>query len=323
MTHEPTYRHRVPRLPLSVLATLAISWSTITPPVRAQPAPQTLDFETPQIQGTICLDGAYHGVTRLIDKRSGRQLIDPRYSALNLFKLMSVNLVMGQPRQMERTVQFGPDWAEVRWPPTDTHLGEVIARYQVRPPNAIDLTVTVRSQADYPVYETFLSSYFDNTLQPHVYLKSRDGKSSDLVHPMVNDVFRNTLLVFPRDLHSARHCVDGRWDRREGSGPVIQNCPVRPYAHCLGMLVDPEKTLAVLLMANPRDCYAFSTRYDAEDQADRLTTYSAFDFSLFGHDFTPGTEQTATVRLAVTPLDPEFTQPLQLYNEFLQYQQTR
>ena len=311
------------RVAPSLAITFAITCSTITPPAQAQPTPQTLDFETPQIQGTIQLDGPYHGVTRLIHKQSGRQLIDPRYSALNLFKLMSVNLMMGQPRQMERTVRFGDDWAEVRWPSTDTHLGEVIARYQVRPPNAVDLTITVRSQANYPVYETFLSSYFDNTLQPHVYLKSRDGKSSDLVHPTVNDVFRNTLLVFPRDLHSARHCLDGRWDRREGSGPVIQNCPVRPYAHCLGMLVDPEKTLAVLLMANPDDCYAFSTRYDASDQADRLTSYSAFDFSLFGHDLVPGTERTATVRLAVTPLDPEFSQPLRLYSQFLQHQQPR
>ena len=121
MVHEPTHLHRVPRLSHSALATLAITCSIITPPVQAQPpaspSPQTLDFETPEIQGTICLDGAYHGVTRLVDKRSGRQLIDPRYSALNLFKLMSVNLVMGQPRQMERIVQFGPDWAEVRWPP--------------------------------------------------------------------------------------------------------------------------------------------------------------------------------------------------------------
>lgn len=283
----------------------------------ASPDQQVLEFDTPEIEGTIRLDGAYHGVTRLVDKRSGRQVIDPRYSALNLFKLMSVNLMMGQPRQMERTVQIGPDWAEIRWPKTDMHRGEVVARYEVRPHGAVDLIVTVRSEGTYPAYETFLSSYFDKTLQPHVYLKTRDGKSSDLVLPMANDVFRGTVLVFPRDMPSARHCLDGRWDRSEGGVPVVQMCPVRCYAHCLAMLVDREKTLAVLLMARPGDCYAFSTRYFADDDADRLTTYSAFDFSLFGADFVPGAERSVRIRLAVTPLDAESTQPLQLYQQFL------
>lgn len=278
---------------------------------------QVLEFETPEIEGTIRLGGAYHGVTRLVDKRSGRQVIDPRYSALNLFKLMSVNLMMGQPREMERKVQFGPDWAEVCWPATEMHRGEVVARYEVRPPNAVDLTVTVRSSGTYPSYEAFLSSYFDKTLQPHVYLKTRDGTSSDLVLPLVSDVFRGTVLVFPRDMHSARHCLDGRWARNEGGVPVVQMCPVRRYAHCLAMLVDGEKTLAVLLMAQPRDCYALSTRYYAEDDADRLTSYSAFDFSLFGGDLVPGVERSVRVRLAVTPVDEGYTQPLKLYEEFL------
>jgi hypothetical protein len=150
-----------------------------------------------------------------------------------------------------------------------------------------------------------------------VYLKSRGGKSSDLVLPTVNDVFRGTVLVFPREMHSARHCVDGRWDRSEGGVPVVQMCPVRRYARCLAMLVDAEKTLGVLVMANPRDCYAFSTRYYAKNDADRLTTYSAFDFSLFGGDFVPDNERSVKIRLAVTPLSPDFSQPVELYEQFL------
>jgi hypothetical protein len=289
----------------------------VPPPEAAKEAPQVLDFETTQIAGTIRLDGDYHGVTRLVDKRSGRQVIDPRYSALNLFKLMSVNLVMGQPRQMERTVAFGPNWVEARWPSSEMHRGEVVARYEVRPPDAVDLIVTLRCQATYTAYELFLSSYFDRTLQPYVYLKSRGGKPANLVLPVVSDVFRGTVLVFPRDSHAARHCLDGRWDRSEGNVPIVQMCPVRHYAHCLAMLVDAEKTIAVLLMAKPADCYAFSTRYFAEDDADRLTTYSAFDFSLFGNDVVAGDERVVKVRLAVTPLDDQFSQPLERYKAFL------
>lgn len=280
-------------------------------------APDTFDFDALEIQGTIRLDGAYHGVSRLVDKRSGRQLIDPRYSALNLFKLMSVNQVMGQPRTMQRTTRAGPDWVEVKWAPTDSHKGEVTARYEVREPNAVDVTVTVRSQGAYRGYELFMSSYFDKALRPHVYLASGGGKEPQWVLPTVNDVFRGTVLVFPRDAHSARPCLDGRWDRNERSTPIVQMCPVRHYAHCLAVQADAEARLGVVLMSHPRHCYAISTRYHADEDADRLTTYSAFDLSLFGDDMLPGDERSVKVRLAVTALDEDMTQPLELYRAFV------
>lgn len=275
------------------------------------------EFDTGQIQGTIRLDEAYHGVTRLVDKRTDRQVIDPRYSALNLFKLMSVNQIMGQPRSMERTTQVSSDWVEVKWPATDGHKGEITARYEVVEANAIEVTLTVRSQGAYRDYELFMSNYFDKVLRPHVYLASRGKKPPQLVVPMVNDVFRDTVLVFPRDQHSARLCLDGRWERNEWSTPVVQMCPVRRYAHCLAFLTDPEKQIAVVLMSHPRDCYAISTRYHAEDEADRLTTYSAFDMSLFGDDLLPGVERSVKVRLALIPLDGELDRPLKLYQAFI------
>jgi len=275
------------------------------------------EFDTGQIQGTIRLDEAYHGVTRLVDKRTGTQVIDPRYSALNLFKLMSVNQIMGQPRSMERTTQISSDWVEVKWPATDGHKGEITARYEVAAANAVDVTVTVQSQGSYRGYELFMSNYFDKVLRPHVYLESRGKKPPQLVVPMVNDVFRDTVLVFPRDPHSARLCLDGRWERNEWSTPVVQMCPVRRYAHCLAFLTDPEQQIGVVLMSNPRDCYAISTRYHAENDADRLTTYSAFDMSLFGDDLLPGVELTVKVRLALIPLDGELDRPLKLYQAFI------
>ena len=70
-------------------------------------------------------------------------------------------------------------------------------------------------------------------------------------------------------------------------------------------------------MSRPRHCYAISTRYHADRDADRLTTYSAFDLSLFGDDLPPGDERTVKVRLAVTPLDRDLSQPVKLYREFL------
>jgi hypothetical protein len=70
-------------------------------------------------------------------------------------------------------------------------------------------------------------------------------------------------------------------------------------------------------MANPRHVFAISARYHATNDADRLTPYSAFDFSLFGDDLLPGDERTAQVRLVLTTLDQEMSQPLKLYEDFL------
>ncbi len=280
-------------------------------------AKDSYDFETPQMQGTIRLDGAYHGVSRLTDKRTGKQVIDARYSALNLFKLMAVNQVMGEPRKMQRTIKSGAHWVEVEWAATQSHQAALTARYEVVEPSAIDLTLTVRSRGTYPGYEVFMPSYFDKAFRPHVYLWTRGRQEAQLVLPRVNDVFRGTVLVFPRDAHAARRCLDGRWDRNEWGRSTVQMCPVRHYVHCLAFMADEENQLGVVLMSPPKDCYAISTRYHADKDADRLTTYSAFDLSLFGDDLLPRDERIVRVRLALTALDRELSQPLKLYRAFI------
>jgi hypothetical protein len=235
---------------------------------------------------------------------------------LNLFKLMSVNQIMGQPRSMDRTIRISPHAIEATWAATDGHKAEVLARYEVPEPNAVDMTVTVRSQGAYRGYELFMSSYFDKVLRPHLYLKSRGRQPPEWVLPAASDVFRGTVLVFPRDAHAARPCLDGRWERNEWSTPIVQMCPVRHYAHCLALMTDPDDQLGVVLMAHPGDCYAISTRYHAEDEADRLTTYSAFDLSLFGDDLLPGVERSVKVRLALIALDGDFSRAIDLYRDF-------
>jgi hypothetical protein len=311
---------------------LGLSFAMVSAALAADPAARrdvvfakssegAFEFQTEAIQGTIRLDGAYHGVTRLIDRRTGRQFIDSRYSALNLFKLMAVDQAMDMPRTMKRTVQVFPTALEVKWAATESHQGEIAARYEVREPNAIDLTVTVRSMGTYPGYEVFVSSYFDKALQPNVYLQPSPrgpaATDAELVLPAYNDAFRGTVLVFPRDAHAARRCVDGRWDRSERSTPTVQMCPVRRYGHCLALVADPEKQMGVVLMSSPWHCYAISTRYHAAEQKQRLTDYSAFDLSLFGDDLLPGDERTARLRLALTPLDKDLSQPMILYRAFL------
>jgi len=276
------------------------------------------EFETAEMKGTIQPHGTYHGVTRLVDKRTGRQLIDSRYSALNLFKLHSANHYMGQPREMARTVTASPSSVEIKWAATEMHQGEITARYEVIEPNAIDVTVTVRALGTYPGYEVFLSSYFDGVTEPHVYLKPRPPATEpQLVLPMVSEAYRGMLLVFPRDALAARMCLDGRWDRSEGKVPTVPICPVRPYAYCMAFFRDPQTRLGVVLMSQPRHAYAFSTRYFAKEPEDRPTTYSAADFSLFGIDMLPGDEHSVKVRMVLTPLDESLSKPTALYRAFL------
>ncbi len=276
------------------------------------------EFKTEKISAIIQTQGRYHGVSRLTEKRTGRQFVDERYSALNLFKLMSVNQVMDQPRGMERSFTAGADWVEIKWGPSEGHQGELTARYEIRPPNAIELILTVESKGHYPAYEVFLSSYFDKTLRPNIYLKPRGKEPPELVQPTFNEVFKDTLLVFPRDGHAARLCLDGRWDRNERDTPTVQLSPVRHYAYALAFVTDTELKTAVALMAKPGHVYAISSRYLSNEKGPRQTSYTAFDYALFGSDFSSGDKHSVIVRLEVIPLDDkDLSAPLKRYEAFL------
>jgi hypothetical protein len=48
-----------------------------------------------------------------------------------------------------------------------------------------------------------------------------------------------------------------------------------------------------------------------------LTTYSAFDLSLFGDDLLPGDSRTIKVRLAMVHLDGDLSRALGMYEQFV------
>ncbi len=282
-------------------------------------AAEALRFDLDDVSVELTPGGSYHGVTRLTDRRTGRQVIDERYSALNLFRLFAVNQGMGQPRLMDREVTLTDDGMVIHWPRTDVFHGDLTARYVVREPGLIDLSVTARHEGSYAGFEVFVSSYFDQALRPYVYLKPDPRANQtdyDLVLPTYNPVFQGTLLVFPRDEHAARMCLDGRWSRCEMSAPTVQPCPVRHFQVPVAWLAVPDSDLAVVLGSRPGDCCAVSTRYWPDEESHRMTTYSAFDLALFGHDATAGMERTVRVRLALCRIDgPE--DPLRRYQDFL------
>src|SRR5688500_7579536 len=263
--HQRLRRMRLAALALAGAA--ALSQGVLAPTAFAQPplastdecvvltpreAGSSFDFDTEYVAGTIRLDGNYHGVSRLVDKRTGRQLIAENLSALNLYRLTAVNQLLAIPRTMERSVEATERAVVARWNSagggSDEAIarlwrGELSARYEVRASGAIEVTVTVRPARAYAGFEVFLPSYVEGDLVPHVFLQPRGfepGNSShepELIVPTVNDAFRGTLLAFPRDEHAARRCVDGRWDRLA----EIQVCPVRHYGYCLAFLTDPKR----------------------------------------------------------------------------------
>jgi hypothetical protein len=72
-------------------------------------------------------------------------------------------------------------------------------------------------------------------------------------------------------------------------------------------------------MARPEHVYAISTRYFSEKEEERQTSYSAFDFALFGNDFNPGDRRSVRIRLAVISLeDGDLSAPLKRYEAFLE-----
>lgn len=286
------------------------------------------DFETSELKGSLRAHSPdpqvdiRHGISDLVHKSSGVSIIHPKYSALNLFRLFATHSGLGEPRLFERTASADGDTLTVNWGPADEHFASIEAVYQIKEPNLIDLTITVSAEATYESYETFLSNYFDPPLLAHVYLATerytKEADEVELVAPVENPVFKSMGLVYTRDAHAARRCVDGRWERKEMGHPTAQFRPQREYAVPVAFQADLERRVAAVLMSRPEDCFAVTSGYDTDDPEDAWKVQNPLYLSLFGNDFVPGTERTAHVRLAITALDEEMSQPLALYRQFLE-----
>ena len=192
-------------------------------------------FETSELKGALRAQSPdpqvdiRHGISQLVHKPSGVSIINPKYSGLNLFRLFATHTGLGEPRLFERAVRVEGDTLIVNWGPADEHFASIEARYQVKEPNLIDLTITVCAEATYESYEIFLSNYFDPPLLAHVYLATdrytREPGTEELVAPQENPIFKGMGLVYTRDAHAARRCVDGRWERKEMGHPTAQFRP--------------------------------------------------------------------------------------------------
>ena len=275
-------------------------------------------FETAELKGFLLPEGQRHGVKTLVHKPTGIDVVHPKYDVLNLFLLFSTNHCMGTVREKERTVRQDGNAVEVVWAPTKDHRAELTARYEVKEPNIVDLTVSVRSEWPYPAYEVFLSNYFDPAFQPYVYVQgspfATPPNQAQWIAPQVNDVFVGTGLVFPRDQHAARRSVDGRWDR---IWALYQWNPQRYFEKPVAFETDPERRVAAVLMSRPEDCFALISGYNSANPNDPFKDQNPLYLSLFGDDLTVGYRRTVRARFQVAALDREMKRPLELYEEFV------
>ena len=275
-------------------------------------------FETAELKGFLLPEGQRHGVKTLVHKPTGIDVVHEKYDALNLFLLFSTNLCMGTAREKERVVRQDGDAVEVVWAPTKDHRVALTARYEVREPNIIDLSVTARSEWPFPGYEVFLSNYFDPAFQPYVYVQGSPfaipPNQPQWIAPAANDVYVGTGLVFPRDQHAARRSVDGRWDR---IWALYQWNPQRYFEKPVGFETDPNRRVAAVLMSRPQDCFAVISGYNSENPKDPFKDQNPLYLSLFGDDLTPGYSRTVKARLQVAALDREMQRPLELYEKFV------
>ena len=288
------------------------------------------EFETDTLKGTIRAGHAlpHHGLTRLRHKKSGAEFAHPDWSMLNIFRIMGVDPGaegdlggdLGQPRSEEHEIDVSDGALTLHWPSIPKRKADVRLKYEVGEDH-IDVTASVRAEAEYGRFDLLLSSYNNPEINPYVFL-ARDkfeltdvpGKFKDepeLVRATMHDMIRGGVLIFPRDPAAARVFADGRWDA------VARFSPVRRYKLPLMFHRAAGGGAAAVWMTSPDTCFAMGTGYDSPDPADRFTFNNPSYFSLFGEDVRAGDELSARTRLTIVELGDDYADPLRLYEDFV------
>ena len=287
------------------------------------------EFETAEIKGSIRAGNAlpHHGVTRLRHRASGVEFAHPDWSMLNIFRIMGVDPEsadglgsdLGSPRTEDHEAEVTDRELTLRWPPIPARQAEVTLTYEVAERH-IDLTTTVRAEADYGRFEVLLSSYNMPGVYPHVFLAHDKFELSDvpgkfkdepdLVSVAVSDPVRGGVMVFPRDPAGARVYADGRWDT------LARFSPVRRHKMPLMFHKPPDSSVAAVWMAEPDTCFAVGTGYASADPEDRFYFNNPSYLSLFGDDIEADEELSAKSRLAVVDLEHAYDDAIDLYDQF-------
>lgn len=281
-------------------------------------ADHVFTFDTGALTGHLAVQEKAQGILSLVDTASGKELTarSNEVGLFTLYRLFSTNHRWGtMAREWPKQARIRPDGSlEIAWPAEGDHPIKMAAAYRWSAVNALDLEITVTPEKSAPMFELFLSSYFNRDVRVKAYLKPtmHAAGQPELVAVEVNPLVVGTYISFPRDFAAARIVQDGRWEK--GLHPAHWST-VRHMAAPLVLLADQKSGVSIVLMARPQDCFALGMSYNMEPP-DGVAGHHSVYFSLFGKDLKPGESATARLRAVVGQgLTPE--QALAAYQEFV------
>lgn len=247
-------------------------------------------FDTGVLQGVLRAGGESIGLRPLVESANGTTIARGP-GLFNHYRVFSRGKRHGYgARRWPSTAALRPDGAvEVVWPQTADRPFELRAVYRWSGPAVLDLETTVRAAGALPDFEVFVASYFEGAFdEARVWAAqgAADGAGPQFVTARKEI---GEWLMFPRDARAVRVIQDGRW----ALPPSPIEWRVMPaFAQPLILRTSRTAALTVLLMGDPRECFAVSTPHGDEPH------FSAY-LSLFGRDLAAGETAVAHARLAV------------------------
>ncbi len=286
--------------------------------------PGVWSFETGAMKGELSAspETHAHGVTSLVQKRTGRQVVREKLFCLHLYRALTRNHWLSQCRDVRHTGGVEGEELVIRWPKDALGPGlEGEARYRVSSPDSIDLTVTLRNAGRWHRdLELYTSNYFDPGMRPGLYTVTPfRGPVSDANPPAVtlpedNPATRYCYHAWPRDILGAQRFTDGRWEY--GTHSPVPWAVGRWYAYPFGFYATEDRRTLAVVMARAEDCYGMCTSYHSDDPKDGVAHHNSLYHNLIGCDAGPGWERTVRQRLTLG----EWTEdaPARAYERFEQ-----
>lgn len=263
-------------------------------------------FDTGVLRGTLSRSGRARGLSAVTHVPSGTKL-DGSPGILGFYRVFTVNKRYGAAAWgWPGTSKLTPDGAvQIHWPKADGRPFEMTALYRVSGPETLDLTITVKAEADLEKFESFVASYFARGLPASSIYAQGDPKKGGKPFFQTTEKSAGTWQMFPRDKKVVPMIQDGRW--KQLPNPV--DWAIRDnLAAPLGVRRGEKGAPTAILMASAADCYALSTPFAGEG-------HRSLYLSMFGRDIKAGETSTARCRLVIAK-SPTDTQIVEMHKKY-------
>ncbi len=282
-------------------------------------------FETEAMRGELSVapEAHVHGITSLIQKRTGRQVVQDGLFCLHLYRVLARNHWLSQCRDVPHTGALEGDEVVIRWPKDALGPGlDAEAGYRVSSEHSIDLRVTLSSAGRWHRdLELYTSNYFAHDMAPGLYTVTPFSGPVSAANPGVatrpadNPATRFCYQVWPRDVFGAQRFTDGRWEY--GTHSPVPWAIGRWFAYPFGFYATEDRRTLAVVMARAADCFALCSSYRSDDPGDAVAHHNSLYHNLIGEDAGPGWQRTVCQRLVLTDWADEDA-PLKAFRAFAQ-----